>query len=152
MSGESLDDIADNLPDRVAIITGASSGTLTYAPFLIRRAGCDRLIPGIGRASAIALSAAGWKVVLFGRREEELRNTAELCRWETFCFPGDVTKEEDVQELFNQTIATFGTYALSAPRRLADRRRIYKGRLDLLFNVWFPSVIGRNYLALGQIN
>ena len=44
---------------KVAIITGASSG--------------------IGRATSIALCAAGWKTVLSARREVELNETARLC-------------------------------------------------------------------------
>jgi NAD(P)-dependent dehydrogenase (short-subunit alcohol dehydrogenase family) len=44
---------------KVAIITGASSG--------------------IGRATSIALCAAGWKTVLSARREAELNETARLC-------------------------------------------------------------------------
>lgn len=79
---------------------------------------------GIGRASAIALSADGWKVVLSGRREAELRKTAgtmpaetmrmrlklalDMCRWEQLIVPGDLSKEEDVKVLFERTIETFG--------------------------------------------
>lgn len=91
---ESLSEL-EARPERVAIVTGASSG--------------------IGRASAIALSADGWKVVLSGRREAELRKTADMCRWEQLIVPGDLSKEEDVKVLFERTIETFG-------------------RLDLLFN------------------
>ncbi|KAF9514627.1 hypothetical protein BS47DRAFT_1381925 [Hydnum rufescens UP504] len=78
----------DNKTDKVAIVTGASSG--------------------IGRKTAIALSSAGWKVALFARRESELRITADSCRWETLIVPGDVSKEEDVARLFTRTMNTFG--------------------------------------------
>ncbi|KAF8307339.1 cytochrome P450 [Clavulina sp. PMI_390] len=81
--------------NKVAVVTGASSG--------------------IGKATAVALSAAGWKVVLSGRREEELKKTADMCRWENLVVPGDVSKEDDVKTLFKQAVDTFG-------------------RLDLLFN------------------
>lgn len=87
--------VGDKSSDRVAIVTGASSG--------------------IGRASAIALSSAGWKVVLSARRESELHATASECRWETLVVPGDISKEEAVVELFAKTIEVFG-------------------RVDLLFN------------------
>jgi len=80
---------------RVAVVTGASSG--------------------IGRATAIALSAAGWSVALSARREAELEQTAKLCQNETIVVPGDVGSEPYVKDLFQKTLDTFG-------------------RLDLLFN------------------
>jgi len=63
----------------------------------------------------VSLSAKGWRVVLSGRREEELKKTAEMCRWEVLSVPGDVTNEEAVKVLFAKAIEAFG-------------------RLDLLFN------------------
>ncbi|KAH9950625.1 short-chain dehydrogenase/reductase SDR [Amylocystis lapponica] len=82
---------------KVAIITGASSG--------------------IGRQSAIALSRAGWSVVLFARRLEKLVETRELCVDPSKCLvlQGDIASETSVAELFASTIAHYG-------------------RLDLLFN------------------
>jgi len=81
----------------VAIITGASAG--------------------IGRQTAIALSNAGWNVVLTARRLSALLETAELLRDPSACLTvaGDVSDEEFVKELFSSAIAEFG-------------------RLDLLFN------------------
>ncbi|KAF8339764.1 uncharacterized protein EI90DRAFT_3242195, partial [Cantharellus anzutake] len=63
---------------------------------------------GIGRATAIALSAARWTVVLSGRREAELHLTASRCPWETLVVPTDVSKEEEVMRLFQRTIKVFG--------------------------------------------
>jgi len=82
---------------KVAIITGASSG--------------------IGRVSAIALSKTGWSVVLFARRVEKLHETKGLCQDPDQCLTvqGDVSREEDVAKLFQETLQRFG-------------------RLDLLFN------------------
>ncbi|KZS90439.1 NAD(P)-binding protein [Sistotremastrum niveocremeum HHB9708] len=80
---------------RVAIITGASSG--------------------IGRITAITLSAAGWKLGLSGRRTEKLEETARECKSETIVVPSDVSKEDDVRTLFEKTVERFG-------------------RLDMLFN------------------
>ncbi|KAL4249195.1 short-chain dehydrogenases/reductases (SDR) family protein [Abortiporus biennis] len=81
----------------VAIITGASSG--------------------IGRATAISLSKAGWSLVLFARRFDQLCATKELCEEESrvMVFEGDVTNEESVQNLFKFAVQSFG-------------------RVDLLFN------------------
>jgi len=80
---------------KVAIITGASSG--------------------IGRLTAITLSKAGWKVSIAARREDALKETASLCPGPTCVVVGDVSKETDVDVLFEKTIIEFG-------------------RLDLLFN------------------
>ena len=73
----------------VAIVTGAGSG--------------------IGRASALALAADGWRVVLAGRRRETLAETAALAgAAETLIVPTDVTQESDVAALFDQAVARFG--------------------------------------------
>jgi len=80
---------------KVAIITGASSG--------------------IGQSTAIALSAAGWSLTIFGRRVGQLQETAQQCKGDTLAVSGDVANEDDVAKLFKGTIDKYG-------------------RLDLLFN------------------
>ncbi|KAJ6567432.1 hypothetical protein DFH09DRAFT_1247410 [Mycena vulgaris] len=82
---------------RTVIITGSSSG--------------------IGRESAIALSKAGWNVVLTARRADALHETSLLCESPANCLilAGDVTDEEFVRKLFAETVSRFG-------------------RVDLLFN------------------
>ncbi|KAJ7101614.1 hypothetical protein C8R43DRAFT_1047938 [Mycena crocata] len=82
---------------KTAIITGSSSG--------------------IGRESAIALSKAGWNVVLTARRAGALHETLSLCDSSENCLvlAGDVTDEEFVKKLFTETVSRFG-------------------RIDLLFN------------------
>ena len=83
-------------PNKIAIVTGAGSG--------------------IGRAVAIALFNDGWSIVLAGRREKQLIETANACDVNrTLVVPTDINIPESVQHLFSQTIKTFG-------------------RLDLLFN------------------
>ncbi|MET8628630.1 SDR family oxidoreductase [Kitasatospora sp. NPDC004669] len=79
----------------VAVVTGAGSG--------------------IGRAVAVELAAAGWRVVLAGRRAEPLHGTATLCATPAEVVPTDVTDPAAVDALF----------ATSAERH---------GRVDLLFN------------------
>jgi NAD(P)-dependent dehydrogenase (short-subunit alcohol dehydrogenase family) len=82
-------------PPKIALVTGAGSG--------------------IGRACALALSRAGWSVVLAGRRGEELEATAAQAAGETLAVPTDVADEDQVRALFAASEARFG-------------------RLDLLFN------------------
>src|SRR4028119_101740 len=85
-----------NQLNKIAIVTGAGSG--------------------IGRAVAIALFNDGWSIVLAGRRESQLMETAAACNVKrTLVVPTDINVHESVQQLFRQTMKTFG-------------------RLDLLFN------------------
>ena len=71
---------------------------------------------GIGRATARALHADGWHVVLVGRREEALRQTADGGGADRLLVaPCDVTDPAAVAALFERVRGAFG-------------------RLDLLFN------------------
>ena len=82
----------------IAIVTGAGSG--------------------IGRAVALELLDVGFSVVLAGRREDALVETARLAgehAARTLAVPADVTDPESVRALF-------------------DRTRDVFGRLDVLFN------------------
>ena len=89
-------DLIMNQTQKIALVTGAGSG--------------------VGRAVATALHKDGWTVVLAGRREAQLMETAEACGvGRTLLAPTDVTQQESVRILFNHTLKTFG-------------------RLDLLFN------------------
>ncbi|MEP7280406.1 MAG: SDR family oxidoreductase [Rubrivivax sp.] len=97
--------------NRIALVTGAGSG--------------------IGRASAAALLADGWRVVFSGRRLETLRDAIAGAGdpfsdigARALAAPADVTRAESVQALFDLVRARFG-------------------RLDLLFNnagIFSPGV------------
>ena len=80
---------------KIALVTGAGSG--------------------IGRASAVALAKAGWRVALAGRRPEELEATAAQAPGAMLAAPTDVADPEQVAALFARIEAEFG-------------------RLDLVFN------------------
>jgi NAD(P)-dependent dehydrogenase (short-subunit alcohol dehydrogenase family) len=92
----------------IALVTGAGSG--------------------IGRATALALAAADWTLVLAGRRPEPLDEVAALIRkqgGEALPVPSDISDEESVDALFHEV------------------QRLY-GRLDLLFNnagLFSPAVL-----------
>src|SRR5271170_124406 len=82
---------APQMPGRVAIVTGASSG--------------------IGEAIACAFGAEGAHVVLGGRRVSELeRVTSVITRagGSAIAVPGDVRREADVLELFAAAQRTYG--------------------------------------------
>jgi NAD(P)-dependent dehydrogenase (short-subunit alcohol dehydrogenase family) len=84
---------------KIALVTGASSG--------------------IGRAVSIGLQAAGYSVVLAGRRAEELEKTATAASSKeggtVLAVPADVSRQESVKALFAKVGEVFG-------------------RLDVLFN------------------
>ena len=70
---------------------------------------------GIGRAVAVALSAAGFSVVLTGRRAGPLEETAARLAGPSLVHPADISRPAEVSALFDAAAAHFG-------------------RLDLLFN------------------
>jgi NAD(P)-dependent dehydrogenase (short-subunit alcohol dehydrogenase family) len=83
---------------RIALVTGAGSG--------------------IGRAASLALEAAGYSVVLAGRRAAQLEKTAAMAEasgGKIVAIPTDVSKPESVNALFGRIREEFG-------------------RLDVLFN------------------
>jgi len=70
---------------------------------------------GIGRASALALDAAGYAVALAGRRQAEIEKTASMGSRRMIVIPADVSQPESVNALFARVKQEFG-------------------RLDVLFN------------------
>lgn len=80
---------------KIAMITGAGSG--------------------VGRAVAKALSQRGWSLVLVGRRQQALRETADILAGDYVIAPADVGDPSQVKDIFAKTENAFG-------------------RLDMLFN------------------
>ncbi|MFC0114708.1 SDR family oxidoreductase [Kibdelosporangium aridum] len=92
---------------QVAVITGAGSG--------------------IGRAVAVELLEAGYAVVLAGRREDKLRETAALAQGDSLPVPTDVADPDSVRALFEQVRARYGRIdvlfnnaGLNAPGNVGD--------------------------------
>ncbi len=81
--------------NKVAIVTGAGTG--------------------VGRATAIKLSDAGFSVILIGRRKGKLEETKKVCNDQALVFPMDVSNEVDVKKCFEMIKKNFA-------------------RVDLLFN------------------
>jgi 3-oxoacyl-[acyl-carrier protein] reductase len=80
-----------DLKDKVAVITGASSG--------------------IGRAAAIAFASTGCKVVLAARRVKKLKELKEeITAFSKNCWylQADVSQEKDVIRLFNEAERVYG--------------------------------------------
>ena len=92
---------ASRLMTKTAIITGASSG--------------------IGKSSAIALSKAGWNLVLTARREDALHATAKECPSSTLVVAGDVTDETFVKKLFSTTLDKFSKSSCRLERRCCTK-------------------------------
>jgi NAD(P)-dependent dehydrogenase (short-subunit alcohol dehydrogenase family) len=63
---------------------------------------------GIGRAVAIRLSAAGYRVALTSRSEDELSATATLCPGQTLVLPADITSSAAVDQLFTAVEDAWG--------------------------------------------
>ncbi|NCA15002.1 MAG: SDR family NAD(P)-dependent oxidoreductase [Proteobacteria bacterium] len=83
--------------------TGMTAGALDGQVAIVTGAGT-----GIGRASAVALAAAGAKVALSGRRKEPLDAVAKTIHdhgHEAIVVPGDVSKVEDVDHLFTEVVS-----------------------------------------------
>ncbi len=95
-------------PNKIAIVTGAGSG--------------------IGRAVAIALFNDGWSIVLAGRREQQLIETANACDVKrTLVVPTDINIPESVQHLLAKTMKTFGRSSadITSWKKLKNTKKAY---------------------------
>ena len=98
-----------DLRNRVAVITGASSG--------------------IGRAAAITLARAGMRVVLGARRADRLQETVDIIRdagGEACWLSTDVTRMEEVTQLAREAETAYGRLDIL----VANAGVGYFGRLD----------------------
>lgn len=63
---------------------------------------------GIGRACAEIFSREGANVAIFGRRKDRLEATMEKIQDNIIAVQGDVTREDDIDTLINNTLQAFG--------------------------------------------
>lgn len=124
------------LKDKVALVTGATNG--------------------IGRASAILFAKEGAKVIVSGRNEERGNQVVETIKadgGEAFFIKADVTKNEDMDNLIDKTIETYGKVdiffcnagiSISPPDFLEFTDEIYDAIMDT--NMRAPFYMTRKIL------
>jgi NAD(P)-dependent dehydrogenase (short-subunit alcohol dehydrogenase family) len=108
---------------------------------------------GIGRAVALALSAAGHDVVLTARSADELKDTARAASGRTIVVPGDITDARFVEELFDGLepgvlVANAGAGASAPLHRTTDE--LWQSQLELNLTAQFrclrravPAMVAR---------
>lgn len=114
------------LRDKVAIITGASSG--------------------IGRAIALELARAGARVVLASRDEAALEALSEEIQGgggKSLIVPTDVTQDRDVEELIKRVIETWGQVDVL----VANSGQYVRGRIEELSQAHFLKAMDVNFFG-----
>jgi NAD(P)-dependent dehydrogenase (short-subunit alcohol dehydrogenase family) len=111
---------------RTAIVTGGGSG--------------------IGQAVGVALCAAGWAVVLAGRKVETLERTRQLAQGSGLIetHVADVTDDASVEQLFDAVVERYGHLALLFNNAGINVRPV---PLDQLSTAELQSIIATNILG-----
>ena len=89
---------------------------------------------GIGRAVALAMHAAGYRVVLAGRRQQQLHETIALAgasQGQIMAVPTDVTRPDSVRALFEAAAKAFGRVDVLFNNAGANRAGRTDGRTHL---------------------
>lgn len=122
----------DKLTNKVAVITGGSSG--------------------IGLSTAKEFIANGAKVVIFGRGRQALDQAVNELGVNSFAVQGDISKQPDLDKLFEETKTKFGTidilFVNAAQVKLAPIADTTEALFDEMINVNFKGA----YFTLQKSN
>jgi meso-butanediol dehydrogenase/(S,S)-butanediol dehydrogenase/diacetyl reductase len=115
------------LTNKTAIITGGGSG--------------------IGQACAWAFYQEGANVVLFGRREDKLKETAQELGSRAMTVSGDMTRSEDLDQLVHETRNTFHRIDI-----LVNNAGLFKGApLHEISDEQYDEMMNINMRAVFQL-
>lgn len=115
------------LTNKTAIITGGGSG--------------------IGQACAWAFYQEGANVVLFGRREDKLKDTAQELGSRAMTVSGDMTRSEDLDRLVQETLSKFHRIDI-----LVNNAGLFKGApLHEISDEQYDEVMNINMRAVFQL-
>jgi len=115
------------LANKTAIITGGGSG--------------------IGQACAWAFYQEGANVVLFGRREDKLKETAQELGSRAMTVSGDMTRSEDLDRLVQETLSKFHRIDI-----LVNNAGLFKGApLHEISDEQYDEMMNINMRAVFQL-
>jgi len=126
----------DKLKNKVAVITGGSSG--------------------IGLATAKEFIANGAKTILFARGKQLLDDAVEKLGPDSYAIQGDVTKMADLERLFRETKSKFGgidvLFINAAQAKLAPIAETSESFFDDMVNINFKGAYFSLQKAIPYLN
>src|SRR5262245_20454446 len=126
----------DKLKNKVAVITGGSSG--------------------IGLAAAKEFIANGARVVIFGRGKQALEDAAKELGSHSYAVQGDVCRLSDIDKLFAETSSKFGgidiLFINAAQARLSSIEETTEAFFDEMIDINFKGAYFSLQRAIPYLN